>query len=253
MEAKQLEYRETRPALPHAKLDVMLDPGVTPAKADWGLVDALRRREPTAADRLVATYGDRAYRLAVRITANAQDAEEAVQDAFWNVVRKIDTFKGQSAFGSWFYRIVSNAAYERIRRRRRAFVDISLDEVLPAFDENGRHAGPLRDWSSSIDDPAVQKELRAVLSSAVSELSAHYRAVIILRDVEALSMAEVAEALGITVGTAKTRVHRARLLLRKHLSMFMASARASVDGSTRNGMGEATECAFELHAEAARP
>jgi len=84
----------------------------------------------------------------------------------------------------------------------------------------------LTDWSSSIDDPAVQTELRAVLSSAVSELPAHYRAVIVLHDVEGLSMAEVADALGITVPTAKTRAHRARLLLRKRLSMFMASAAA---------------------------
>ena len=196
---------------------------------DHELVTALREREPTPAEALISTYGDRAYRLAARITGNGQDAEEAVQDAFWNVVRKIDTFKGHSAFGSWFYRIVSDAAYGKIRGRRRTFVDISLDEVLPAFDESGGHAGPVRDWSSSVDDPAVQNELRAVLSSAVSELPAHYRAVIILRDVEGLSMTEVADALEITVGTAKTRAHRARLLLRKRLSMFMAARGLSAE------------------------
>src|SRR2546421_12564438 len=188
---------------------------------DGSLVAALRRGDPTAAEDLVTAYGDRACRLATRITGNAPDAEEAVQDAFWSVVRKIDTFRGDSAFGSWVYRIVSNAAYETVRRRPQAFVDISLDEVLPPFDEDGRHAGVLTDWSSSIDDPAVQTELRAVLSSAVSELPAHYRGGIGLFDVEGLSMAEVADALGITVATAKTRAHRARLLLRKRLSTFM--------------------------------
>src|SRR3989442_3198665 len=181
----------------------------------------------------VATCGDRSYRLAVRITGNEQDAEEAVQDAFWSVVRKIDTFRADSAFGSGLYRTVSTAAYEKIRRRPQAFVDISLDEVLPPFNEDGRHAGMLRDWSSSLDDPAVQTELRGVLSSAVSELPAHYRAVMVLYDVEGLSMAEVADALGITVPTAKTRVHRARLLLRKRLSTFMARAGASVEGVAR--------------------
>lgn len=201
----------------------------TEVDPDYELVTALREREPTAAEALISTYGDRAYRLAARITGNGQDAEEAVQDAFWSVVRKIDTFKGQSAFGSWFYRIVCNAAYGKIRGRRRTFVDISLDEVLPAFDESGRHAGPVRDWSSSVDDPAVQNELRAVLSLAVSELPAHYRAVIILRDVEGLSMTEVADALEITVGTAKTRAHSARLLLRKRLSMFMAARELSAE------------------------
>jgi RNA polymerase sigma-70 factor (ECF subfamily) len=180
----------------------------------------LRLREPTAAERLIARYGGRAYRLAVRITGNAEDAEEVVQDAMLSVVRKIDTFRGDSAFGSWFYRIVSNAAYGR-HRCPPASIEIPLEEVLPAFDEHGRHASLFRDWSSSVDDPAVQKQLRDVLTSAIDELPSHYRAAIVLRDVEGLSAAEVAEALGIPIPTAKTRAHRARLLLRKRLSTFM--------------------------------
>src|SRR5262245_63027527 len=129
---------------------------------DQELVDALRLREPTAAERLIARYGDRAYRLAVRITGNAEDAEEVVQDAIMSVVRKIDTFRGESAFGSWFYRIVSNAAYGR--RRRQPSIEIPLGEVFPAFDELGRHAGLVTDWSSRVDDPAVQRQLRDVLT-----------------------------------------------------------------------------------------
>ena len=211
---------------------------------DQELLTALREHEPTAAEALITAYGDRAYRLAVRITGTKQDAEEVVQDAFWSVVRKIDTFRGDSAFGTWVYRIISNAAYEKIRRRPRAFVDISLDEVLPSFHEKGRHAGVITDWSSSIDDPTVQTELRAVLSSAISELPAHYRAVTVLCDVEGLSMGEVADALGITVPTAKIRAHRARLLLRNHLSMFMARAGASVEESAQ----ESSTCrGGELH------
>jgi len=88
------------------------------ADRDHGLVEALRLHEPTAAERLVATYGDRAYRLATGITGNAQDAEEVVQDVFWTAVRKIDTFRGESTFGSWLYRIVANAAYQKVRGRR---------------------------------------------------------------------------------------------------------------------------------------
>jgi len=191
---------------------------------DHTLLTALRQRESTAAEALIAAYGDRAYRLAVRITGNQHDAEEAVQDAFLRVVRKIDTFRGDSAFGSWVYRIVSNAAYEKIRGRRRTLVNMSLEDALPQFDENGCHAGLISDWSSDIDDPVMQTELRAVLSAAVSELPARYRAVIVLHDIEGLSMAEVAEALQIIVPTAKTRAHRGRLLLRERLSMFMAGA-----------------------------
>jgi RNA polymerase sigma-70 factor (ECF subfamily) len=196
---------------------------------DEALVDALRLREPAAAERLVARYGGRAYRLAVRITGNAEDAEEVVQDAMLSVVRKIDTFRGESAFGSWFYRIVSNAAYGR--RRPPAASEIPLEEVLPAFDEHGRHASLFGDWSGSVDDPAVQHQLRDMLTSAIDELPPHYRAAVVLRDVEGLSMAEVAESLGITVPTAKSRAHRARLQLRKRLAAFM-----EIEGLSETGV-----------------
>jgi RNA polymerase sigma-70 factor, ECF subfamily len=207
------------------------DPGGGSAGIDRDsrLIESLRLREPTAAEGLVATYGERAYRLTIGITGNKQDAEEAVQDAFWSVIRKIDTFRGESAFGSWVYRIVSNAAYAKVRRRPQAIGERAIDEALPAFDENGRHAGPLVDWSSRIDDPAVQAELRTVLSSALSELPAHYRVVVVMHDVEGWSMAEIANCLGITVATAKTRAHRARLLLRQRLSIFMAGEAPPVE------------------------
>src|SRR5438128_5823966 len=123
---------------------------------DRELVEALRLHEPTAAERLVATYGDRAYRLARGITGNAQDAEEVVQDVFWTVVRKIDMFRGESAFGSWIYRIGANAAYQKVRGRQSRDRDLSLDEVLPSFDSRGRHVGPVADWCVRVDDPSVQ-------------------------------------------------------------------------------------------------
>jgi len=196
------------------------------ADRDADLVEALRRQETGAIEALIALYGDRVYRLAMRITGNRQDAEEVVQDAFLSVVRKIDTFRAESAFGSWLYRIVCNAAYGR-RRGPQASKEIPLEEVLPAFDEHGRHASLLRDWSSSVDDRAVQEQLRDVLTSAIDELPPHYRAAIVLRDVEGLSTAEVAAALGVPVPTAKTRAHRARLLLRKRLATFMEIERPS--------------------------
>jgi len=189
---------------------------------DRGLVDALRRREPTAVRRLVATYGARAYRLATGITGNPQDAEEVVQDALWTVVRRIDTFRGESAFGSWFYRIVANAAYQKLRGRQSRRKDLSLDEVMPLFDEQGRHVAPMADWSPRSEDPSLQTDLRVALTSAINELPAHYRTALVLRDVEGLSNLEIAEALSIGVPSVKTRVHRARLFLRKRLGDALA-------------------------------
>jgi RNA polymerase sigma-70 factor, ECF subfamily len=190
---------------------------------DQDLVNALRLRQPMATECLVTQYGERAYRLAVRITGNGQDAEEVVQDAFWSVARKIDTFRGESAFGSWLYRIVSNAAYQKLRGRQSRRHDISLEEALPLFDESGRHVTPVVDWSACVDDPATQVELRTALSAAIAELPAPYRIVLVLRDVEGRSNGEIADVLGLTVAVVKTRVHRARLFLRKRLADCMTT------------------------------
>lgn len=190
---------------------------------DLDLLQALRRREPMAAEHLITRYGERAYRLASRITGNGEDAEEVVQDALCTVVRKIDSFRGESAFGSWLYRIVANAAYHKLRGRQRRWRELSLDDVLPAFDANGCHAGSVTDWSPRVNDPAVRAELRAALTSAIDELPATYRTVLVLRDVEGQSNSEIADALGLSIPVVKTRVHRARLFLRKQLAQSMTT------------------------------
>jgi RNA polymerase sigma-70 factor, ECF subfamily len=187
---------------------------------DRQLVDALRRGEATAVEDLVATYGDRAYRLAVRITLSEQDAEEVVQDAFWTVVHKIDSFRGEAAFASWFYRIVANAAYQKLRGRWHRASEVSLDQLEPHFDDRDSAA----DWSARIDDPSLQAELRVVLTAAIDELPPAYRTALILRDVEGFAAPEIGRALDMSVSCVKTRVHRARLFLRKRLASYMASA-----------------------------
>jgi RNA polymerase sigma-70 factor (ECF subfamily) len=190
---------------------------------DAALVERLRREDAGAAEALVGAYGSRVYRLAIRITGSASDAEEVVQDALWTVVRKIDTFRGESAFGSWLYRIVANAAYQKVRGQRRR-PEVSLDDVLPAFHEDGTHEASIDDWSPQVNDPSRQIELRRALTAALDGLSADDRTALILRDVEGFSVAEVAATLGLTVANAKTRVHRARLFLRRRLSVALAAA-----------------------------
>jgi RNA polymerase sigma-70 factor, ECF subfamily len=187
------------------------------------LLEALRRQEPLAAERLVGTYGERAYRLACWITGNGEDAQEVVQDAFWTVTRKIEMFRGESAFGSWLYRIVANAAYRKLRGRQSRQHELSLDEALPLFDERGCHAELVADWSHAATDAAVQAELRMTLTAAIEELPAPYRAVLALRDVEGCSSIEIAEALGLSIAVVKTRAHRARLFLRRRLNERMTT------------------------------
>ena len=188
---------------------------------DQALVEGLRRGEPQAMEQLVETYANRVYRLTIRITGSREDAEEATQDALWTAGRKIDTFKGESAFGSWLYRIAANAAYMKLRRRKAKAREIAIEEVLPALDDGGLHFEPMDDWSPRVDDQALTGELREILDTAIAELPPDYRTALVLHDVEGMSNPDVAETLGISLPAVKSRVHRSRLYLRKRLSDYM--------------------------------
>ena len=192
---------------------------------DAELVERLRRQEPGAAEALVATYGDRVYRLAIRITGNEQDAEEVVQDALWTAARKIDTFKGESAFGSWVYRITANAAYQKLRSRQGQRHEISWDDVLPAFDELGQHAEPVaRLVGPRRRSRRSRPSCARVLTTAIDDLPGDYRTAFLLHDVEGLSNPEIAETLHISLPAVKSRVHRSRLFLRQRLADYMRPA-----------------------------
>jgi RNA polymerase sigma-70 factor (ECF subfamily) len=219
---------ERRPLFPRKAID-----------PDAALVAQLRRADAGAAEALVGTYGDRVYRLALRITGNASDAEEVVQDALWAVSRKIDTFRGAAAFGSWVYRITANAAYQKLRGRRSQRHEVSWDDLAPSFDEQGQHVEVEVDWSKRLKDPAIEGELKSVLGGAIDELPVDYRTAFLLHDVEGLSNPEIAQTLDVKLGTVKSRVQRARLFLRKRLADYMGGTFgvARVTESSANDVG----------------
>lgn len=166
-------------------------------------------------------YGTRVYRLAYGITRSEADAEEVVQDVFLSLFRKIDSFEGRAALGSWIYRVTANAAL--IKHRGKRFErEVSLEEQLPTFLDDGHRAGDrawvLADWSRTPEEELLTAETRAVLNRAIEALPDHYRAVLVLRDVEGLANEEVAEALDESVATVKSRLHRARMALREELT-----------------------------------
>ena len=194
---------------PEARVDV-----------DADLVAALRSETPDAAERLVERFGDRVYRLAMRITGSREDAEEAAQDALWTAARKIGMFKGESAFGSWIYRITANAAYQKLRTRRQKSAEIAIDDVLPSLDDD-RHFEPMDDWSNRVDEQALKGELRRVLQEAIDALPDEYRTALVMHDVEGLSNPDIAETLGISLPAVKSRVHRSRLFVRKKLADYL--------------------------------
>jgi RNA polymerase sigma-70 factor, ECF subfamily len=191
---------------------------------DAALVHALRNDEPGAAESLVNTFGDRVYRLAVRITGQPADAEEVAQDALWTAARKIHMFKGDAAFGSWLYRITANAAYQKLRSRKGRQNEIAWDQVMPLIGDDGRHFEPMDDWSQRVDEHTLQGELREVLRNAIETLPPDYRTAFVMHDMEGLSNPEIAEALGISLPAVKSRVHRSRLFLRQRLTNYMSPA-----------------------------
>jgi RNA polymerase sigma-70 factor, ECF subfamily len=188
---------------------------------DAALIETLRRADGDAVSTLVERYGDRVYRLTRRITGSNEDAEEATQDALWTAARKIQTFKGESAFGSWLYRIAANAAYMKVRARKAKSHEVAMDDVLPNLDEDRRHFEPMDDWSRRIEDPAVQGELRHVLEEAIEALPSDYRTALVLHDIDGLSNPDIAEVLGISLPAVKSRVHRSRLFVRHRLHDYM--------------------------------
>jgi len=192
--------------------------------ADADLVAALRREDEDAAATLVERYGDRVYRLGLRITGSPEDAEEVAQDALWTAARKIGTFKGQSAFGSWLYRIAANAAYMKLRARKSKGREIAMEDVIPSFDEEGIHFEPMDDWSLRVDEQAVRNELRDVLQHAIDDLPPDYRTALVMHDIEGMSNPDIAETLGISLPAVKSRVHRSRLFVRQKLSNYLQTA-----------------------------
>ena len=188
---------------------------------DQELLARLRAGDPAAIELLMTTYADRVFRLACGVTRNEADAQEVVQDVFLTVFRKHASFEGRSLVSSWIYRITMNAALNK-RRGKRAQVEISLDADLPTYLADGHREGDraylLADWSQTPEEEVLSGESRAVLTRAVEGLPEHYRAVLILRDVEGLSNEEVAAAVGDTVSSVKSRLHRARMVVREQLT-----------------------------------
>jgi len=178
---------------------------------------------PTTMKRLIKIHGDRIYRLAIGITGNRRDAEGVVQDALWAVLCKGGPGHADRALDAWIYRIVVKRAYRKLHRRRRPPAEIPLEAVLPPFQEDGRHAAEIRDWSASVVSSGPG--LRGVVTATMDELPAHYRSVLLLRDVEGLSDAETAQALRIAVAKVKLRVHRARLFLQQRLASHFSAPR----------------------------
>lgn len=186
------------------------------------LLAGLRAGSPEAYERLLADYQDRIYRLAYRMTRNEADAEEVVQNVFLQIFRKIDTFEGNASLSTWIYRVTSNAALMLLRARKKNTE--SLEEAFPRYQADGHVEDPEPAWGNLPEERLLSDEALSRVDAAVEKLAPEYRAVFVLRDVEGQSTEEVATALGLGEAAVKSRLHRARMFLRKRLGEYFSAA-----------------------------
>jgi len=184
---------------------------------DNDLVKLVRKGSEEAFDTIVRKYETKVFNLAMSLTRNREDAEEVLQDVFVTIYKKMASFQGKSAFSSWLYRITVNAAFMRIRKNRQE-KSIPVEEITPAMEvESSEHDKPHFPSSESI---TLNEELKSTLHGAIARLPDEYRNVFILRDVDGLTNKETGRILKLSIPAVKSRLHRARGMLRKKLNRY---------------------------------
>jgi RNA polymerase sigma-70 factor (ECF subfamily) len=194
--------------------------GTTGADLDEAeLVARLRAREEAAFEQLVRVYGPRMLSVARRFLPDDSDAQDALQDAFVSVFRSIPGFTGGSRLSTWLHRIVVNAALMKIRSRKRRPAG-AIDALPLELAETGGDR-PTTEWSLSAAEAMASREMRSRVRECIARIPEAYRTVLLLRDIEGLPVRDVGNLLGISPGTVKMRLHRARHALRGLLDPYM--------------------------------
>jgi RNA polymerase sigma-70 factor (ECF subfamily) len=197
--------------------------------AETDLVARLVAGEEAAFEELVRRFGGRMLTTARRLLPQEEDARDAVQEAFLSAFKAIGQFTGSAKLSTWLHRITVNAALMKLRSRRRR-PEQSIDDLLPAFDEHGEWVSGTASSHASSEVLLEGAEMRIMVRQCIDRLPEGYRSILVLRDIEDLDTAEVAEMLGITNNAVKIRLHRARQALRTLLERQMHAAEESHGG-----------------------
>jgi RNA polymerase sigma-70 factor (ECF subfamily) len=188
-------------------------------------LEALRAGDRVEFSRLVEAYSGKLYRLALKMLGNQQDAEDILQETFIKAFRHLNSFDGRSNLSTWLYRIATNEALMKLRKKKPDTV--SIDEPVETM-EGEQEPLQIVDWCCLPEDELMSTEARANLDRSVQKLPESLRAVFVLRDIEGLSTRETAEVLDISEAAVKTRLSRARFQLRELLSAYYAERMSSV-------------------------
>ena len=179
------------------------------------LIERFQKGEQSAFDTLIAKHQGRAYQYAYRLTRDSEQACDVVAEAFVRVYKALCNFKGDSAFSTWLYRILTNCFLD-MRKKEKSRPWVSLDPAMQG--EDGELERQVEDLSMSPHQEAELSERERTVGKAVERLPEYQRAMIMMYHVEMLSYEEIAESLDIPIGTVKSRLNRARLSLRALLS-----------------------------------
>ena len=190
---------------------------------DQFLVAQAQQGDAAAIAKLILRYQDRIFNVILKICGNYQDAAELTQETFVKVIEKVGTFKGQSSFYTWLFRIAVNLTLNYCKRRGRVKF-MSLDQVTGANSQSGKKELISFLMDKSVSDPAElveKKEIENILLAALERLDEKYRAIIVLRDIEDMSYEQISDALDIELGTVKSRLSRSRMRLRRILEKIL--------------------------------
>ena len=187
--------------------------------ADAGVIARAQQGDETAFEAIYKAHHKRVYHLCLRMTTNVAEAEDLTQEAFLQVFRKIQTFRGDSAFSTWLHRLAVNVVLMRLRRKKP--VEISVEN---AFQNDESESQP---WEFAVPDLVLSGVIdRLSLERAVAQLPDGYREVFLMHDVLGYEHHEIAEAQGYTVGNSKSQLHKARMKLRQFFQPARPAARS---------------------------
>ncbi|HJZ63431.1 MAG TPA: sigma-70 family RNA polymerase sigma factor [Candidatus Acidoferrum sp.] len=192
-------------------LPAMVGPGALKKEKEARLIEDVLAGRHEQFHELIAPYRRGVYLTAYDILQVAADAEEVAQEAFLKAFRALRSFRRESQFSTWLFRIAINEARMRLRRRR----EVPLETAFPGEDEDGDYTPlMLADWREIPSEALLREETRRLVQESIAQLPEKYREVLTLRDVVGKNIAETSEILGTTTGNTKARLLRARLMLR---------------------------------------
>ncbi len=186
---------------------------------DWDIIERFKSGDNSAFEELMNCYEGKIYSFLIRMCGCPDGAKDALQDTFLNAYRYLDGFRGESSFKTWLYRIASTSCL-KIKRKRVNEPDfhISMEEFLPKEKETPEDKKP--SWHTTPVEELLNQELNTFIQKSLLSIPRKYRMVLGLRDLEGFTAEETAETLKISVSAVKSRLHRARLFMRKNLEEY---------------------------------